>query len=70
MQFELVADGHIQLVFKRDTIEEACEYVKNEIAGNGAWKSLAELDPDKCRIRKLKMSYDYWDLDGNPAEKI
>ena len=49
--FELVYDGKIKLCFPTDSPEEAGEYVKNEIAGNGDWKDLVGLDPDRCQLR-------------------
>ena len=70
MNFSLIEGGHIRLNLKRDTPKEAGEFIKNEIAGNGTWKSLHGLDPDKCRLRVMKIAYDYYTLDGAKVEKI
>ena len=67
---ELIEGGYIRLVMSRKSVKEARECVKQAIAGNSKWKHLAGLNPDKCRLRITRIVSDYYDLDGNPADRI
>ena len=64
MHFELISDGKIRLAFNRNTPEEAGQFVKDNIAGNGTWSSLKDIDPNECKLRVARIAYDYYNLEG------
>lgn len=71
MVFNLIYNHKIVLCIKRDTVEEAGEYIKTQILGNDEckWKDLIGINPSECKIRVDRIVHDYYDLDGNPIKK-
>ena len=67
MFFNLIYNHKIILCIKRDTVEEAGKYIKEQILKNDEceWKNLIGINPSECKIRVDKIVHDYYDLDGN-----
>ena len=64
----LIHDHKIKLCIRRNTIEEAANFIKEQISGEGQWKHLKGINPSECKLRIDKMTYSYYDLDGNPIK--
>ena len=70
MTFDLIYNDEIKLRLNRITVQEAVDHIKQEIAGDGVWRPLRGIDPDKCLLRTTKIVHDYYDLNGNKVEPI
>lgn len=72
MNFDLIYNHKILFCLERKTIEEACNFIKKQISGEGEWKNLKGLDPVKCELRFQKITNEYYDLNGSliDEEKI
>jgi len=68
MTFDLIGYGKNLLCFKRNTPQEAAEYVMEQIRGEGVWSSLTGLDPSQLKLRVTLVHQEYYDLEGNPIE--
>ena len=67
MNFDLIYNHKILLCLKK-TIEEACDFIKKQISGEGEQKALKGLDLSKCKLRIQKITNEYYDLEGNYIE--
>lgn len=72
MLFNLIYNNKNQLCFHKNTAKEAGNYIKEQIAGNGVWTNLKDIDPSECKLRVDKIICNYYDLNGNliDEEKI
>ena len=68
MLINLIHNHKIKLCIRGNTIEEAANFIKKQISGEGQWKHLKRIDPSECKLRIDKMTYSYYDLDGNPIK--